>query len=377
MKVVFVHDHKFRLIKGKVYSTGGLSEEALSRYTENFGKLVVIARILEEHEGNSKYSEIKNKNIAIKNGYKLGTLGIKNEIREADCVIVRMPSFLGKKAIKISKDMKKKCIVELVACPWDSLWNHSIKGKIVAPYMTIVTKKIIRDAKYVIYVTNEFLQKRYPTKGESVNCSNVVLTKFDDFVLARRIERIKSNKEKIIIGTIAAIDVKHKGQQFIIEALGKLKKEGINNYEYQLVGSGNNNYLKKICKKYNVEDEVKFLESKPHNEIFNWLENIDIYVQPSRQEGLPRALIEAMSMGVPAFGAKTGGIPELIHNELIFSNTKNNIEEICNILKSFNNEKLIEEAKKNYNIAKIYDKNLIDKRRNNFFKNVKNNKGIK
>src|SRR5690606_15615778 len=106
----------------------------------------------------------------------------------------------------------------------------------------------------------------------------------------------------------------------------------------------------------------------PHQKVFDWLESIDIYVQPSRQEGLPRALIEAMSKGLPAFGARTGGIPELIEDKYLFSNTNNNIKEICLILSSFNKESLLYQSKRNYIESKKYSKNIIDKRRESFFK---------
>ena len=43
---------------------------------------------------------------------------------------------------------------------------------------------------------------------------------------------------KIVIGTAAAVNVKYRGQQYVIEALGELKKQGITNYEYHLVGGG-------------------------------------------------------------------------------------------------------------------------------------------
>ncbi|MGR5879862.1 glycosyltransferase [Bacillus pacificus] len=91
-------------------------------------------------------------------------------------------------------------------------------------------------------------------------------------------------------------------------------------------------------------------------------------LQPSRQEGLPRALIEAMSRGLPALGARTAGIPELLESEFIFSNTKKNIDEICAILKKFNNEVMIAQSNRNYIEAKKYDKEVIETRRKNFFK---------
>src|SRR5690625_396249 len=96
-----------------------------------------------------------------------------------------------------------------------------------------------------------------------------------------------------------------------------------------------------------------------HNEVFDWLETIDLYAQPSRQEGLPRALIESMSRGVPAFGANTAGIPELLENEFIFSNTKDNIDEICEIIKSYNKRNMKIQAKQKYKESKKDEKKQI------------------
>ena len=176
---------------------------------------------------------------------------------------------------------------------------------------------------------------------------------------------------KVVIGTTAAVDVRYKGQQYIIQALGELKKQGITNYEYQLVGGGDQAHLKSIAEKYNVTEQVKFLGAMPHNKVFKWLETIDIYTQPSRQEGLPRALIEAMSRAVPAFGARTAGILELLDNEFIFSNTRKNIDEIIDILKSFDIETMRVQAKRNYEESKKYDKDTIEERRRKFFEEFK------
>ncbi|MGR5915177.1 glycosyltransferase family 4 protein [Bacillus pacificus] len=264
--------------------------------------------------------------------------------------------------------MGKPYFVEVVGCPWDAFLNLGIKGKLIAPYMKIATRNRVKEAPFAVYVTKEFLQKRYPTKGENINCSNVALIEFDDAVLEKRLQRIQQDNPKIIIGTTAAVNVRFKGQQYIIEALGNLKKQGITNFEYHLTGAGDQTYLKAIAKKYEVLDQVKFLGAIPHNQIFEWLDTIDIYAQPSRQEGLPRALIEAMSRGLPALGARTAGIPELLESEFIFSNTKKNIDEICAILKKFNNEVMIAQSNRNYIEAKKYDKEVIETRRKNFFK---------
>jgi len=63
---------------------------------------------------------------------------------------------------------------------------------------------------------------------------------------------------------------------------------------------------------------VRFLGRLGRDDLFSWLDTIDVYAQPSRTEGLPRALVEALSRGVPSIGADTGGIPELLPARNLF-----------------------------------------------------------
>ena len=351
----------------------------MRRYISVFGNIILITRgaYVSSKNNDLEPSNIKNVNIItvpnykrpnkILNYFKIRKI-IEKEVKKSDFIIARTSS-LAFIAIKYAKKYRKPYLVEVVGCSFDSYWNHSNLGKIIALYAFYIQKKAVKKAPYVVYVTNKFLQKRYPTNGKSVNCSNVVLNEFDDKVIEKRLRKIKNMEKinKIIIGTTAAVNVKYKGQQHIIQALGKLKEEGITNYKYQLVGGGDQKYLKYIAKKYGVAEQAKFLGSLPHDEVFKWLDSIDIYIQPSRQEGLPRALIEAMSRGLPSFGARTGGIPELLEEKYIFSNTRRNITEICNILKSFNKDTMIRQAKRNYTESKKYDKNIIEEQRRRFF----------
>lgn len=386
MKVLFCHDGPLRKDKLNNYYGIAHNDEMFRRYYSLGQELNVLIRVkkIEKNEKNklskisiAPFKVIECPNISSLKGILTKRKKAEKIIREAiissDYIVIRLPSIVGFKAMKYAKKLNKPYIIELVTCPWDSLWNHSIRGKLIAPISFISTKKAVSRATYVVYVTNRFLQNRYPTKGNSLSCSNVVIKGNQDGILQRRLNKIESRRETdiIIIGTTAAVNVKFKGQQYIIKALGKLKEKGIENYEYHLVGDGNQDYLKGIAERYNVLSQVKFLGTLKHEQVFNWLDEIDLYVQPSRQEGLPRALIEAMSRGMPAFGANTAGIPELLEQKYIFSNSRKNINEICDILLSIDKNEMRNQAKRNYKEANNYKFELIENKRKDFFEQFK------
>lgn len=390
MKLLYAHDHKFYRYKNNYYSNGNFSKEVLLRYTKVFEEVKFVSRQIKVNEKPDKMTLANTENVefvkipdfkSLRKYYKIKEAKriIQNEVLCADCVIARLPSYIGTIAIKYAEKYNIPYLIEVVGCAWDALWYHSLLTKFMAPFRYFQMKNLVKNSKYVVYVTNKFLQKRYPTKGESVNCSNVALEEFDVNVLLKRLNKIDNMKknEKIILGTTAAVDVRYKSQQYVIKALGKLKKQGIENYEYQLVGGGDQTYLKSIAKKYNVSEQVKFIGVMPHNKVYEWLDNIDIYLQPSRVEGLPRALIEAMSRGLPAIGSKAGGIPELLESQFIFSIGRKAPDKICSILQGFNKNIMREQAKRNYFESKKYDKENIEMRRKEFFNKFKSNVNCK
>lgn len=254
-----------------------------------------------------------------------------------------------------------------MGCPWDALWNHSFKGKLAAPYMWYLTRKAVNDAPYVLYVTNEFLQRRYPANGRYIGCSDVSLPFLDEKVLKNRLNRIEhmNGNKPVVIGTIGAANVRYKGQQYVIKAIYRLNKQGYD-FRYQVVGGGDRSFLMSLSEKYGISDKVQFLGSMPHEKVFEYLDNIDLYIQPSKQEGLPRALVEAMSRGCPAIGSNTGGIPELLNKELTFK--KGSVKELCNLLKRINKEEMLKEAKRNFEKAKEYSEDLLERSRTAFYK---------
>lgn len=290
---------------------------------------------------------------------------INKAVQEHDILVARMPSASAIIAIKAARKLGKPYLVEMVACTYDAYWNYNWKGKLIAHYKLWKTQRVIKDCPYVIYVTKYFLQKRYPTFGFEIGCSDVELNTLSDVILQNRIDKInKDKKSPLTIATVGALDVPYKGQADVIVALSILKKKGFL-FNYKLVGQGDTNYLKEIIEIYEMNDQVEIIGALPFDKVFKFLEEIDIYIQPSKQEGLPRALIEAMSLACPSLGARTAGIPELLSSDCVFD--AGNISQICDKLINFTKEKMIKEANNNFDTTKEYELSKLEKRRNDFY----------
>src|SRR5690606_35037336 len=113
------------------------------------------------------------------------TQHLKPLIKKADIVILRLPSFFGSCAIEVCRELNKPYVTEVVGCTWDSNWNHgSLIGKLRAPISFSKTNKQIKDATYVIYVTEQFLQKRYPSNASITSyASDVYIDDFSEEIL--------------------------------------------------------------------------------------------------------------------------------------------------------------------------------------------------
>lgn len=291
---------------------------------------------------------------------------VKQTVEQSDIVVARLPSFSGLQAVYWAKKLKKPYIVEVIGCAWDGYWNYGLKGKLLAPGLFTITKKAILHATHVVYVTDKFLQTRYPTKGKSIGASNVSIDKVSDEVIKHRIKSIeKMTGETINLATASGIDNPLKGHQYVIEAISELNS-GNRKYHYYIIGGGSPERLKGIAEKFGVNDYVHFVGQLNQKDVIKFYDKIDIYIQPSKQEGLPRALIEAMSQGCPAIGSNIAGIPELIDSEYLFR--KGSVYEIKQILSSFNKNNMLQQANINFHRAQKYEQQCIKERRTEFFR---------
>lgn len=371
MKVFLASDIHYCYCEGRIYVTEKVSS-IFTRYYNAFGQLTLCTRIRHE-KSQAKLIDITDMvetAIPFESFAALYSPGYTKRMKETmklcDLVVGRFESFAACHAYDVAKRLGKPFFGEVMSDPWDGLWNHGVMGKIVAPYSFFKTRQALAGSDYGLYVTSSFLQKRYPCKRPTVAASNVYIEDSSDEVLNKRIDRITNMDSKsITLMTTGATYVRYKGQEYVIKAIPELNKIGIK-VTYYVVGEGSQEFLRSIAKKYGVEDQVIFTGRMPLADVLKKLDEIDIYVQPSLQEGLPRAVIEAMSRGCPCIGARTAGIPELIQPECVF-NRKSPAAIADIIVDILDKGKLIEYAKQNFINSKNFLNDVLNQRREEYF----------
>jgi len=377
-KVLFVHDGPvYTNIDRSIFYGVHYNDTLIERYAY-FGNRVSFmmrSKAITEKEA-SNYSIIKHPAfsfIEVPNFKSIKAYFKKNEaitiikkaVDEHEVIILRLPSAIGAIAFEYATSIHKPVLIEKVACVYDALWNYDWRGKLIANQKMKKYQAILQKASHTIYVTNHFLQNRYPTNGKSIGCSDVIVNDLDQSIVDRRIVKINNLPEVLTIGTVAAIDVPYKGQADVIKALAILKKQNIL-FKYKIVGQGDASRLHKIINEQNVADLVEVLGPLKQKQVFQFLDTIDLYIQPSKQEGLPRAVIEAMSRACPILGSNIAGIPELVSKNALFE--AGNIKEIIQLLKNSNEDLLENWSRENFIKAETFKKETLDLKREKFYK---------
>ena len=329
MNAAFFHDHKFRRDSdGTLYSTGGLSYAVLSRYLDHFAALTVVAREvpLAPHEHASRLTPATGPGV----DFACGTLDafhprrvrsvVRKAVLSADCVIARLPSALGYVACHEAIRTGTPWAVEVVGCPHDALWNYgtAIGRAATLPYRWL-QRHYVKRARYAIYVSRRFLQDRYPCGGISVGCPDAAIPIVDVDVLTRRLRRLDEgwNDRPVQFGLVGSLDVGFKGHDTAIRALAAIK-DRIPDFRLRLLGAGRTERWRALAAECGIADQVVFDGTLAGGAaVFAWMDELDVFLMPSLQETLGRALLEAMSRGCPAFGSRETAIPEQLGDDCV------------------------------------------------------------
>lgn len=116
-------------------------------------------------------------------------------------------------------------------------------------------------------------------------------------------------KEKFVVGCVSRL-ANIKGVNYLISAMYDIIQKN-KNVILLLVGDGpEKENLEKLTSKLNIKNYVKFLGLR--YDIPPILSSFDIFVLPSLNEGMGKAIIEAQLMGLAVIGSYVGGIKDII-----------------------------------------------------------------
>lgn len=212
---------------------------------------------------------------------------------------------------------------------------HFYKGAPIQNWLLYypIEKFLSRYTDILITINKEdykrAINKFFASRVEYVPGIGVDLKKFRDVRVNKNDKRIElglKEKDKVLL-SVGELN-KNKNHEVVIKAIKKIDRPEI---KYLLVGQGKlRDNLKKLVKELGLEKQVLFLGFRL--DVAELYKIADIFVFPSKREGLSVALIEALASGLPCVVSAIRGNVDLIKDDTCIFRT-GNIDELTECLK--------------------------------------------
>src|SRR5690554_93853 len=334
---------------GKYYCKPGLGrfiDEMSTKYKKIFYTTTIeessfenISNYYQIKANNILYQNVPNNNsflASVKNRSKINKTLKKNmkEWKEA-ILYLRWPTPNVYNVYKLAHRNKMRVFLHVVKDPYTIVKGTTkykgIKRIFALIYSKLEENKIKKIMKSTPTIINGNAQRRLYTKKTNVlELISATLNK-EEIVLERTYN--KTNKKILYVGVLK----EEKGVDILLDVYKTLltKYEKI---ELNIVGDGpEKKFLENKAKELSISDKVYFHGYVPLGyELKKLYLESDLFVLPSRSEGTPRVLIEAMSFGLPIVASNVGGVPFTIkhgYNGLLSNDKADFIENILLLIK--------------------------------------------
>ena len=328
MNVVVTLEHRFdRTPDGRVWTQTTFPYSFWSRYLQVFDSVRVVARVRDVPNVPSDSKEANGERVSFATiPYYIGPWqyllkawqvwrSARNAVNANDAVILRVSSPITSPIQSMLRQTGRPYAVEVIADPYDVFAPGSVKHPLRPFFRWSSPRQQRRDcvqAAAAAYVTKEALQQRYPCPNFSVGVSDVDLPE-RALVSSSRLPCQGGTFNLIFVGTMAQL---YKAPDVLIDAVAACVQEGLD-LKLTLIGDGKHrSELEARAKSLGLGERVSFLgQLSGGDAVIAQLDLADLFVLPSHQEGLPRAMVEAMARALPCIGSTVGGIPELLPPE--------------------------------------------------------------
>lgn len=329
MDVAVVTDERFSATHdGRVW--GSSTYQVWARYLLVFDRVSIVARVSDADGCPRGASQVDGDRVAVARvphyaglrGYLQAAGRVRRVVRNSilgDCaVILKAGSNLADVAFGCLRPMRRPYAVEVVGDPFEvfgpGVVDHPLRP-LLRFLLTRRQRRHCRGAIAAAYVTARALQERYPCPHYTVGVSDVQLPAAPSMCSDRIAARIVSDRGMgpFRIVTVGSLAQRYKGTDVLIRALAMSVRDGLD-ATLTIVGDGQYRpELERLTGKLGLRSKVSFSGCLAGPDaVAAVLDESDLFVLASRTEGLPRALLEAMSRGLPCIASAVGGVPELL-----------------------------------------------------------------
>lgn len=152
--------------------------------------------------------------------------------------------------------------------------------------------------------------KVYYAPGVGINLEKIENLKVD---IKQKKKELGISKNIPILLSVGELN-KNKNHEAVLQALSKLKDK---NFIYLICGRGVlKEYLERKIQELHLENKAKLLGYR--SDVIKILKTADLFIFPSKREGLPVSVIEAMAAGLPVIASNVRGNRDLIAKENLF-----------------------------------------------------------
>ncbi len=296
------------------------------------------------------------------------------EAKNHSAFIARCPSIFGGLLIRELIKIKFPYAMEVVSDPYEVFSPGSIQHPL-RPFLRIKSpidlRRYCSNASAVSYVTKSTLQKRYPASKDAFTTYYSSI-RMDNSYLVDQPRDYDDTIKPIKLVTVCTLEQLYKGTDTLIDAFEVCLQMGVDSH-LTIVGDGKfrKNLEERVALK-EIGRKVTFLGRLPSGDaVKEQLDKADLFVLPSKGEGLPRAMIEAMARGLPCLGTNASGIPELLPPDAMVpvGDAKGLAKKIAELY--FNPARMKTMSVRNLETAKEYADEKLTYRRNEIYNYIK------
>lgn len=343
MQVLISSEQRFeRTSDGAVWTPNINAYAFWKRYLETFTHVRVIARVREVDSVAPEWVRADGENVEFHavpyylgpaeyvRNYRAIRRAVTAALHDCEAVIMRVPSAISHAMTNLLRKDGRPFALEVVGDPHDVFSPGAVRHPARAFFRRWYGAQLRRqclEAKGVAYVTAQTLQRRYPCAALMAGISDVELPEAAFTTTYSSVELISSqilqservggtgtgHTTLIFVGSLAQL---YKAPDVLLQAIAKAVENGCD-LSLKMVGDGRySRMLQEMAEQLGIGQRCTFLGALPAGDAVQAaLDSADIFILPSRVEGLPRAMIEAMARGLPCIGTRIGGIPELLPSE--------------------------------------------------------------